>query len=130
MNTLSSILSGFAAAFTVTNLLVLIGGTILGIIFGALPGVSSTMGVAVLIPLTYGMNPVTGLIMLAGIYCGSVYGGSISAILLNTPGTPAAAATVFDGYPLAKGGQAGRALSMSVLASTGGGLIGVLFMVF
>ena len=86
MSTLSSILSGFGAAFTLTNILVLLGGTVLGIIFGALPGVSSTMGVAVLIPLTYGMNPVTGLIMLAGIYCGSVYGGSISACLLNKIG--------------------------------------------
>ena len=88
MINLSSIAMGFTSAITPTNILVLLGGTVLGIIFGALPGVSSTMGVAVLIPLTYGMDPVTGLIMLAGIYCGSVYGGSISACLLNTPGTP------------------------------------------
>ena len=130
MNTLSSILSSFAAAFTVTNLLVLIGGTILGIIFGALPGVSSTMGVAVLIPLTYGMNPVTGLIMLAGIYCGSVYGGSISACLLNTPGTPASAATTLDGFPMTRLGRGGEALHEACIASFWGGIFGAIVLLF
>ena len=86
---LSNILMGFSTAFNPMNLLLLMGGTVLGILFGALPGVSSTMGVAVLIPLTYGMDAASGLIMLAGIYCGSTDGGSISACLLNTPGTPA-----------------------------------------
>ena len=130
MNTLSSILSGFAAALTVTNLLVLLGGTVLGIIFGALPGVSSTMGVAVLIPLTYGMNPVTGLIMLAGIYCGSVYGGSISACLLNTPGTPASAATTLDGFPMTRLGRGGEALHEACIASFWGGIFGAIVLLF
>ena len=97
---LSNILMGFSTAFNPMNLLLLMGGTVLGILFGALPGVSSTMGVAVLIPLTYGMDAASGLIMLAGIYCGSTYGGSISACLLNTPGTPASAATTMDGFPM------------------------------
>ena len=101
-----------------------------GIVIGALPGLTATMGVALMVPFTYSMPMEIGLPILMAIYSSAVYGGSISAILLNTPGTPAAAATVFDGYPLAKSGQAGRALSMSVLASTVGGLIGVLFMVF
>jgi len=104
--------------------------TFAGIVIGALPGLTATMGVALMVPFTYSMPMEIGLPILMAIYASAVYGGSISAILLNTPGTPAAAATVFDGYPLAKSGQAGRALSMSVLASTGGGLIGVLFMVF
>jgi len=100
-----------------------------GIVIGALPGLTATMGVALMTPFTYGMDMEYGLPMLLAIYCSAVYGGSISAILLNTPGTPAAAATVLDGYPMAKSGQAGRALSMSVLASTVGGLIGVAAMI-
>ena len=104
---LSNILMGFSTAFNPMNLLLLMGGTVLGILFGALPGVSSTMGVAVLIPLTYGMDAASGLIMLAGIYCGSTYGGSISACLLNTPGTPASAATTMDGFPMTRKGRGG-----------------------
>ncbi|MBQ7534429.1 MAG: tripartite tricarboxylate transporter permease [Stomatobaculum sp.] len=100
-----------------------------GIVIGALPGLTATMGVALMVPFTYGMEMKYGLPVLMGIYCSAVYGGSISAILLNTPGTPAAAATVIDGYPMAKNGQAGRALSMSVFASTVGGLIGVAAMI-
>lgn len=112
------------------TLLLMAVATFGGIVIGALPGLTATMGVALMVPFTYSMPMEIGLPILMAIYCSAVYGGSISAILLNTPGTPAAAATVFDGYPLAKNGQAGRALSMSVLASTGGGLIGVIFMVF
>ena len=130
MGTIQSILSGFGNAFTLTNMLVLTGGTVLGIIFGALPGVSSTMGVAVLIPLTYGMNPVTGLIMLAGIYCGSVYGGSISACLLNTPGTPASAATTLDGFPMTRNGRGGEALHEACIASFWGGIFGAIVLLF
>lgn len=100
-----------------------------GIVVGALPGLTATMGVALMVPFTYSMDMRYGLPMLMGIYCSAVYGGSISAILLNTPGTPAAAATVMDGYTMAKRGEAGRALSMSIFASTVGGLIGVAVMI-
>ena len=100
-----------------------------GIVIGALPGLTATMGVALMVPFTYGMDMRYGLPMLMGIYCSAVYGGSISAILLNTPGTPAAAATIIDGYPMARRGEAGRALSMSIFASTVGGLIGVATMI-
>lgn len=100
-----------------------------GIVVGALPGLTATMGVALMVPFTYSMELKYGLPMLMGIYCSAVYGGSISAILLNTPGTPAAAATVIDGYAMAKRGEAGRALSMSIFASTVGGLIGVAAMI-
>ncbi|MBM3604141.1 MAG: C4-dicarboxylate ABC transporter permease [Alphaproteobacteria bacterium] len=97
-------------------------GTFGGLIIGALPGLTATMGVALLIPLTFGMAPVMGLNMLIGIYIGGIYGGCVSAILLRTPGTPSSAATVLDGYPMAARGEAGRALGMATVASTIGGL--------
>ncbi|WP_319568700.1 tripartite tricarboxylate transporter permease [Cohaesibacter marisflavi] len=98
-------------------------GTLGGLVIGALPGLTATMGVALLIPLTFSMTPVMGLNMLIGIYIGGIYGGCVSSILLRTPGTPASAATVLDGYPLAQKGQAGKALGMATIASTVGGLI-------
>jgi len=98
-------------------------GVLGGILIGALPGLTATMGVALLIPLTFGMSPVMGLNMLIGIYIGGIYGGCVSSILLRTPGTPASAATVLDGYPMAARGEAGRALGMATVASTIGGLI-------
>lgn len=97
-------------------------GTLGGIIIGALPGLTATMGVALLIPVTFGMHPVAGLNMLIGIYIGGIYGGCVSSILLRTPGTPASAATVLDGYPMACKGEAGKALGMATIASTVGGL--------
>lgn len=101
-------------------------GTLGGLLIGALPGLTATMGVALLIPLTFGMQPVMGLNMLIGIYIGGIYGGCISAILLRTPGTPSSAATVLDGYPMAVRGEAGRALGMATIASTVGGLFAAL----
>ncbi len=98
-------------------------GTLGGIVIGALPGLTATMGVALLIPLTFGMAPVMGINMLIGIYIGGIYGGCISAILLRTPGTPASAATVLDGYPMAQKGEAAKALAMATVAST----IGMIF---
>ncbi|WP_445682746.1 tripartite tricarboxylate transporter permease [Radicibacter daui] len=98
-------------------------GTLGGIVIGALPGLTATMGVALLIPMTFGMAPIMGLNMLIGIYIGGIYGGCISAILLRTPGTPASAATVLDGYPMARKGEAGKALGMATIASA----IGTLF---
>ena len=97
-------------------------GTLGGIIIGALPGLTATMGVALLVPLTFGMDPVKGLNMLIGIYVGGIYGGCISAILVKTPGTPASAATVLDGYPMAQRGEAGKALGMATIASFIGGI--------
>ncbi len=97
-------------------------GTAGGIVIGALPGLTATMGVALLIPLTFGMDPVAGLNMLIGIYVGGIYGGCISSILVKTPGTPASAATVLDGYPMTLKGEAGRALGMATIASFVGGI--------
>ncbi len=101
-----------------------------GILIGAIPGLTATMGVALLIPFSFGMDLIPSVGLLLGIYCGGMYGGSISAILIHTPGTPAAAATVMDGYPMAQRGEAARALSIAMFASFFGGLIGALCMTF
>ena len=106
--------------------LYLLLGVVAGICIGALPGLTATMGVALLLPMTFGMDAAQGILMLLGIYCGAIYGGSISAILLHTPGTPASAATAIDGYKLAQNGDAGRALGASTLSSYVGGLVSVL----
>ncbi len=104
-------------------------GTFGGILIGAMPGLTATMGVALLIPLTFGMEPVQGLNMLIGIYIGAIYGGCISSILLKTPGTPSAAATVLDGYPLAQKGGAGKALGMATISSFVGGIISTVILI-
>ena len=105
-------------------------GIVGGITIGALPGLTATMGVALLVPFTFGRPPTESLAMLLGIFCGGMYGGSISAILIHTPGTPAAAATILEGYPLGQKGEASRALSMALFASFCGGMIGALTMTF
>lgn len=110
-------------------LLTIVLGTLLGISIGVLPGLTSTMGVALMLPLTFGMEPVTGILLLIGVYFGSVYGGSITAILINTPGTPASAATVIDGYPLAKRGMANKALTVSTISAAIGGFLSVIVLI-
>jgi len=109
-------------------LIVLLGGVFLGISIGALPGLTAVMGVAILVTLTYGMDPLAGILMLLGIFQGAMYGGSISAILIRTPGTPSAAATLFDGYPLTIKGESGRAIAVATISSFTGGQISVLIM--
>lgn len=101
-----------------------------GILLGAIPGMTATMGVALLIPFSFGMDLIPSIGLLLGIYCGGMYGGSISAILIHAPGTPAAAATLLDGYPMCQKGQAGRALSIAMFSSFCGGVIGALVMTF
>lgn len=100
-------------------------GTVLGLIFGALPGLTATMGIALLLPLTFGMDPVAGMGMLLGVYCGAISAGAIPATLLNIPGTPSSVATTLDAYPMARNGEPGRALGLCVVASLIGGLISV-----
>lgn len=104
-------------------------GALGGILLGSLPGLTATMGVALLVPFTFGLPMDSSIGMLLGIYCGAMYGGSISAILVRTPGTPAAAATLLDGYPLGQRGEGSRALSMSLVASSVGGLISTAIMI-
>lgn len=116
--------------FAPMNILLCVFGVFMGILFGALPGFTGSMGIAVLLPLTFTMQPASALILLGALFCGSMYGGSISAILINTPGTPAAAATVLDGYPMAQKGRAGEALQESIIASFIGGIVGVVALLF
>jgi putative tricarboxylic transport membrane protein len=116
--------------FTLTNLLNANLGLFFGIIIGALPGLTATMGVALMLPLTFVMAPVPAIVLLLGVYFGGIYGGSITAILLNTPGTPASAATAWDGNPLAKQGKAGKALDMALVASFAGGIISDICLLF
>lgn len=114
---------GLFNALTPYNLLFIVLGTAIGIVVGALPGLSATMALALLLPITFGLPPETGLSMLAALYLSAMYGGSIAAIILRTPGTPAAAATMLDGFPMGVKGEAGRALGISLSASMVGGLM-------
>ncbi len=112
------------------NLLMMNLGIAAGIIIGALPGLSVILAITVLLPFTFGMSSLPGMFLLLGAYCGATYGGSITAILINTPGTPNAAATVLDGYPLAQKGRAGDALKAALVGSTFGGLFSCLALMF
>jgi len=118
-----SLIAGASYLLVPVNILFLLLGTALGIVFGAIPGLTATMGLALLVPFTFSMEPTTGLLMLAGIYIGAMYGDAIPAILINTPGTPAAIATTFDGYPLSQKGQAQHALVAAAFASCFGSLV-------
>ena len=112
--------------FDVNLLFLIFATTILGVIIGVLPGLGSTTGAALLLPFTLTMEPVHAITVLTTIYVSATFAGSITAILINTPGTSAAAATTFDGYPLAQRGEAGRALGIAVVASTIGGIFSVI----
>lgn len=101
-----------------------------GIIFGAVPGLTGIVGVALLIPFTFAFDPTEGMLLLGGVYVGSTFGGSVSAILFNTPGSPEAACTALDGYPMAKRGEAGKALGIALAASAVGGIFGTLVLMF
>ncbi|PIV72152.1 MAG: C4-dicarboxylate ABC transporter permease, partial [Rhodocyclales bacterium CG17_big_fil_post_rev_8_21_14_2_50_68_7] len=116
------------SAATPFNLLLAVAGVVAGTVIGALPGLTATMAVAVLVPFTFGMPPASGLIALGAIYTGAIYGGAYSAILLNTPGTPSAIATTFEGYPMAKRGDGDLAITLACIASVVGGLVGALFL--
>ena len=117
LETLALMGQGFVKALTFINLLAMVGGVTLGIIIGCLPGLSAAMGVALMLPLTFTMRADTGLIVLGAIYCGAIFGGSISAILIHTPGTPASAATAIEGYQMTLKGQAGKALATACWSS-------------
>lgn len=122
MNYLEIILSILTNPSTLIYLTIGVAG---GVVVGALPGLDGPIGVALLLPFTYGMDPATGLLMLCGLYMGSCYGGSISAILINTPGTAMAVCTALDGYPLTCQGRGKEALYYAIFSSTIGGFVGV-----
>jgi len=123
------LLNGFMSAFSLAVFPILVFGVVGGVILGALPGLTATMGVAILLPFTFGMDPTPALVMLIGVYIGGIYGGSIAAILLKTPGTPASAATVLDGHSMAIRGKAAKALSIAAVASFIGGLISTIVLI-
>jgi putative tricarboxylic transport membrane protein len=106
----------------------IVAGTVLGVIFGAMPGVSASMAVALALPFAYGMTPLVAIAFLTAVYCASITGGGITAILFKIPGTPSNAPTTFDGYPMAQRGEAGRALGISLVTSAIGGIVAAIAM--
>jgi len=123
------VIAGFGVLLDPVSLSVIVLGTIVGVLVGALPGLSSSMAVALLLPFTIYLEPVPAIAMLAALYCAGTFGGSITAILINAPGAPPAAATAFDGYPMAQRGEAGRALGMAAVSSVIGGILSLVVMV-
>jgi putative tricarboxylic transport membrane protein len=125
METFTHIINGFAVCMQPINLWYTFLGVLMGTVIGVLPGIGPSAGIALLIPITYGMNPTSALIMMAGIYYGAKYGGSTTAILIRTPGEAASVMTSIDGYEMAKKGRAGAALAVSAIGSFIAGTIGV-----
>jgi len=125
----ANILDALQSVLQPLCLFYIICGTAFGLIGGAMPGISSSMSVVLLMPFTYSMEPVQAIVMMIAVYVGGCCGGSISAILIKTPGTPEAIPTTFDGYPLAQKGEAGTALGLAVIASSFGGIFSALIMV-
>ena len=123
------LLTGFALVFEPLTFALMVFGVAIGVIIGALPGLTASMGIILLLPLVYRLPANTALVMLCGLFCGGMYGGSISAILLKTPGTPSASATVLDGYPLCEQGKAGKALGVSTIASFIGGIVSTICLI-
>ncbi len=129
---LEGILIGLSTAFSVTNILMVIGGVLIGTFIGMLPGLGPMSIIAIMIPVAISIgDPSAALILLAGVYYGAIFGGSTSSILINAPGVASTVATSFDGYPLARQGKAGKALTVAAISSFAGGTIGaVLLMIF
>lgn len=130
MDIFSSLAGGIAAILTVQNLLLLAAGVAVGMIVGVMPGLGPSAGLAILLPLTFGLDPTGAIVMLAAVYYGSMYGGTITSVLINTPGESATVASTFDGYPLARKGRAGPALVMAAVASFVAGTIGAVLISF
>lgn len=127
---LEQIIDGALVAFQIEYILLACGGAILGTLLGAMPGVSATLGIALLVPFTFDMSAVAALIFLGAVYCGAIYGGSVAGILINVPGTPAAVATMIDGYQMTKQGKGGLALGIDICSSFVGGQISTVFLLF
>jgi putative tricarboxylic transport membrane protein len=128
MDSFAQVLYGFAVAAQPMNLLFLFIGAVLGTVIGMMPGIHAAAGIGILLPLTFSLDPIPSLIMLAGIYYGAMYGNTASAVLINTPGTASAVMTTVDGYPMAKKGRGGAALAIAAIASFIAGTISVIFL--
>ena len=122
---LAGLFEGIGLVFQPMALALIVVGVTIGIVMGSIPGMTATMTVAVLVSFTFGMSPTEGMMLLLGIYGGALYAGSIPAIIIRTPGTPSAAATIFDGYPLSQQGKAGNAIGIATVASFVGGATSV-----
>ncbi|HHV64816.1 MAG TPA: C4-dicarboxylate ABC transporter permease [Peptococcaceae bacterium] len=122
-------IEGLSIAFTLENFIFMFFGCVLGIVFAAIPALTFSTALILLIPLTFGLTPIAAISVLLGVFAGGMTGGSISSILLGIPGTPSAAATVIDGYLLAKKGQAGKALGMAIYSSVFGGIFSLLVLI-
>ncbi|WP_099355149.1 tripartite tricarboxylate transporter permease [Fredinandcohnia onubensis] len=127
---MAEVVNAFATLLSPENLLWIIAGVLVGTVFGAIPGLTATTGIALFLPLTFSMDFTQSMAFLLGIYTSGFWSGSIPAILVNTPGAPGNAATVFDGYPMAKQGRAGDALGFSILSSFIGGIISAIALYF
>ena len=127
---LDGIIQGATTAFSMYNIFMVAIGCFAGTFIGMLPGLGPISAIALMIPITYGMEPSSGLILIAGVYYGAIFGGSTSSILINAPGVAGTVASSFDGYPMAKNGQAGKALAIAAYASFSGGTIAAIFLLF
>jgi putative tricarboxylic transport membrane protein len=130
MNSLDGLIYGFSVCLSLKNLMAVLGGSVVGTLIGVLPGIGPVGAMALLLPITMGMPPETSLIMLAGIYYGSMYGGSTTSILVNVPGEAVSVVTCIDGYQMAKKGRAGAALAVSAVGSFVAGTLGVVLLMF
>lgn len=122
------LLEALTSLLTFESMLTVLIGVSAGLFIGAMPGLTATMALAMLLPFTFSMEALQGLIALGAVYMGSIYGGAFTAILINTPGTPSSIATTFDGYPMARQGRAYEALAAATIASVVGGIVGVIFL--
>ncbi len=130
MDEIQALMQGFSVALSPTNLGLMFLGILLGVIIGVLPGLGGANGVAILLPLTFSMNPTSAIIMLSCIYWGALFGGAITSILFNIPGEPWSVATTFDGYPMAQNGQAAQALTAAFSSSFFGALVAIIIITF
>ena len=127
---MEDIVKGLSLILELENIILILGGVLIGVLVGALPGLSSPMAIALLIPFTITLDPVAAIAMMAALYCAGTFGGSITAILINAPGAPPAVATALDGYPMAKNGEPGRALGLAAVSSVLGGIFSLIVFIF
>ncbi len=130
MEEINALFSGFAVAMTPFNLLLMLVGVTLGVIIGVLPGLGGANGIAILLPLTFTMPPTSAIIMLSCIYWGALFGGAITSVLFNIPGEPWSVATTFDGYPMARNGKAGEALTAAFTSLFVGAFVAIVMITF
>ena len=127
---MEDIVKGLSLILEFENIILILGGVLIGVLVGALPALSSPMAIALLIPFTITLDPVAAIAMMAALYCAGTFGGSITAILINAPGAPPAVATALDGYPMAKNGEPGRALGLAAVSSVLGGIFSLIVFIF